>query len=208
MRVERIALDVVNIATSETPLLKPTRRLKPSARKVFEQVQAGFIHLSPSDAEQLTQYAEWSAIYADALHETQRHPTITVPVINRSTGNVVGEKIVRNPMFATLREAQQQVTTLGRRLLIDAHSADKRQRLLTKKARALTASEQAQAAENARGEEFTFTDEQIVAVMHELTERGDQHTGDELRQGALCELRFAAMIARDKNDPEMKELFA
>src|SRR5690242_958918 len=132
-------------STPDVSELKPTRRLKPAARKVFDNVSTSFVHLAATDAEALTAYSEWSAIYAEALRETQRSPMVSVPVVNRSTGNVVGERTTRNPMFASMREAQQHVTSLGRRLLIDAHSAEKRQRLLTKKARALAAAEHAQA---------------------------------------------------------------
>lgn len=196
----------ISAVNSETSTLKPTRRLKPAARKVFDGVLSSFVHLGPSDAEQLTAYAEWSAIYAEALRETQRRPTVSVPVINRSTGNVVGEKTTRNPAFATLREAQQHVTSLGRRLLIDAHSADKRQRLLTKKARALAASEHATAAkDDARA---SFSEEQIGDTMRELRQHGYTLRGEALRNLALTQLETRAYIAGMADDPDCAYLFA
>lgn len=129
-------------AGSDQLTLLPTRRLTAKERAVFDRVSSQFAHLTASDAEQLTQYAESSVRYEAAVRETKKHPTVSQPVINRTTGNVVGEKPVRNPAFATLREAQAQMVSLGRRLLIDAHSADKRQKLLTRKSRSLTAAEQ------------------------------------------------------------------
>lgn len=194
-------LSAVNSATST---LKPTRRLKAAASKVFEGVSSSFVHLTAADAEQLTQYAEWSAIYSDALRETQRSPTISVPVVNRTSGNVVGERITRSPSFATLREAQQQVTSLARRLLIDAHSADKRARLLTRKARALQALEAEQAAITAQ----TFTEEEIEAEMNDLIRRGYTPRGEALRNAALDYLRIKREIAGIEDDPDCDVLFA
>lgn len=187
------------MTTSETALLKPTRRLKSAARKVFEQVSSSFVHLAPTDAETLTQYSEWSAIYQEALRETQRSPTVSIPVINRSTGNVVGERTARNPAFATLREAQQHVTSLGRRLLIDAHSADKRQRLLTKKSRALAASEQAQAAQT---DAPKWTEEQITEMMRRIAPRFAATPAVDLRSAAICELELQECAT----DPECADM--
>jgi phage terminase small subunit len=128
--------------------ITPSRKLAAKERKIFDRVVSEFIHLQTSDAEQLTQYAEAVVRYEAAAKDVKKSPTIAVPVVNRSTGNIVGEKLVRNPAFATIKEAQAQVNALARRLLIDAHSTEKRQRLLTKKSRALAASE-TQSAEDA-----------------------------------------------------------
>jgi len=125
------------------PLLVPTRRLKARERAIFDRITNQFNHLRESDAEQLTQFAETAIRYETALKETRKRPVVIVPIVNRSSGNVVGEKTVRNPAYATLKEATQQMTALARRLLIDAHSAEKRQRLATKNAIAFAGSEQA-----------------------------------------------------------------
>jgi len=124
-----------------TKPLEPTRRLTSKERRVFDRVSNEFEHLSVLDEEQLTQYAEAVIRYETALKQTRKHPTISVPVVNRSTGNVTGEKHVRNTAFATIKESLSQANTLARRLLIDAHSAEKRQRLLTKRARAAAGKE-------------------------------------------------------------------
>lgn len=116
--------------------ITPTRRLNAKERAVFERVVSEFTHLQASDAEQLTQFAEAAVRYEKAAKDTKKNPTVSSPVVNRATGNVTGEKIIRNPAFITLKEAQTAMNSLGRRLLIDAHSAEKRQRLLTKRVRA------------------------------------------------------------------------
>jgi hypothetical protein len=118
--------------------ITPTRRLNAKERKVFDRVVADFTHFQPSDAEQLTQLAEATVRYEAAAKETKRNPTVSLPVINRASGNIVGEKVVRNPAYATLKEAQTAMNSLARRLMIDAHSAEKRQRLMTKRVRAET----------------------------------------------------------------------
>jgi len=150
------------------PLLVPTRRLKARERAIFDRITNQFNHLRESDAEQLTQYSEASIRYENALKETQKHPVVTVPVVNRSTGNIIGEKTVRNPAYATLKEATQQMTALARRLLIDAHSAEKRQRLLTKNARAFAGSEQAPDPEDSfRGWDIEAADPEYAGLWSE-----------------------------------------
>src|SRR5450631_2173706 len=99
--------------------LMPTRRLNSKEREVFKRVKDEFSHLTNSDAEQLTQYAETIIRHQLAVTETKRHPTVSTPITNRATGNIVGSKDVRNPAFVTLREASAQMVSLGRRLLID-----------------------------------------------------------------------------------------
>lgn len=54
---------------------------------------------------------------------------------------MTGERQVRNPAFTTAKEAQASLVTLGRRLKIDAASAEWRQRRLTRSAQALGAIE-------------------------------------------------------------------
>ena len=112
---------------------------------MFRRILSEFQHLSTSDAETLTTYAEAVVRYDAARRETKKNPTVQTPVINRSTGNITGTRSARNPAFATLREALAQMTTLARRLLLDPASANKRATLLTKRARALRASEESAA---------------------------------------------------------------
>ncbi len=175
-------MDIISSSASITP----TRRLPAKERAVFEKVLADFIHLQPSDAEQLTQYAEAVIRYRTAEKDTRKHPTVSTPVVNRSTGNVVGEKLVRNPAFATMKEAQTQMNSLARRLLIDATSADKRQRLLTKKARSLAASE-ATSAES-KSAVANLTESQIQTRIEELRKKYIHATEDTLRAMAIWEI--------------------
>jgi phage terminase small subunit len=140
-------------------VITPTRRLTAKERKVFERVISEFDHLSTTDADMLTRYAETSARYVDALKETKKYPTVKQAVINRSTGNVTGYKEIRNPAFRTLTEAQSQLNSLSRRLLIDTASENKRLILQSKKSRAFTASEQADRSE--RDILASITEEQI-----------------------------------------------
>lgn len=132
----------------------------------------------------LTAYAEAVVRYEAAVRETKKRPTIAQPVINRASGNVTGEKEIRNPAFATLREAQQQAATLARRLMIDPASAEKRQRLATRKAR--TADNLGAAAVDPKPHPH-FTEEQISAVAEDRAQRVTWWHGD-FRQDAIDEL--------------------
>ena len=185
--------------------LAPTRRLTSKERKVFDRVASEFTHLEPSDSEQLSQYAEAVIRYQIAAKETKRHPTVSLPVVNRTTGNVTSSKTVRNPAFLNLREASAQMVSLGRRLLIDAHSAEKRLRLKSKLARSLSGIEASKLAENEALE--SVTEEQIQAVI------------DESRKGFLglnpAQLRaFAIWVLTDpilnmpEDDPDIAYLYA
>jgi phage terminase small subunit len=180
--------------------IQPTRRLPAKERAVFRKVLADFIHLQPSDAEQLTQYAEAVVRYQKAEKETRKRPTISTPVINRSTGNVTGEKIIRNPAWATLKEAQQQMNTLARRLMIDATSADKRQRLLTKKARSLAAQETGSA--ESQSAIANLTEFQIQERIAELRKVYTQATDDVIRDAAIWELTVCDPLLNDTEGDE------
>ncbi len=184
-------------------LLVPTRRLNVKERRVFDRVLSEFVHLGPSDAEQLTQYAEAVVRYETAMKAAKKHSTVSIPVVNRATGNVTGEKIVRNPAFVTLREAQSQMNTLARRLLIDTHSAEKRQRMLTKKARALAASESKSADDAAALN--GVTEIQIEAEIVRLAKVYTQATPDVLRCEALWYLTVFLPSVED-DDPDLDYL--
>jgi hypothetical protein len=181
-------MNEANSTTNLTPIvITPTRRLNTKEKKVFDRIVSEFSHLQSSDAEQLTQYAETQVRYVLSQNQAKRNPTVTVPVINRSTGNVTGEKTVRNnTAFATMKESAALLVSLGRRLLIDAHSAEHRSRLLTKRARALAASESKAAANAATLN--AITEEQIEAGMQEQAKTYTAATPDTLRQLALWHL--------------------
>ncbi len=186
--------------TSSTASIIPTRRLRAKDRVVFDKVLSDFIHLQPSDAEQLTQYAEAVIRYRTAEKETRKHPTISTPVINRSTGNVVGEKTARNPAYVTMREAHSQMNSLARRLMIDATSADKRQRLLTKKARALAACE-ATGAES-RSAVANLTEVQIEAQIEEFRNKYTYTSEAVLRAEVLWYLTVCKPLLDDPDGDE------
>jgi len=191
---------VSQVLISEMATINPTRRLPAATRAVFEKVAGDFIHLQSSDAEQLTQYAEAVIRYRNAEKETRKHPTISTPIVNRSTGNVVGEKIIRNPAFVTMREAQAQMNSLARRLMIDATSANKRQRLLTKKARALAASEASSAA--SQSAVANLTEFQIQAQMEEFRKVYTYTTEDVLRAEVLWYLTVCKPLLDDPDGDE------
>jgi hypothetical protein len=130
--------------------------------------------------------------YEEATKETRKNPTVSTPVVNRATGNIVGERIIRNPAFATLKEAASAIRSLARRLMIDAHSAEKRLRLLTKKSRALVAAE-SQAADDATN---TITEEQIAAKIKEQKAQGLAYDEVGLRTNAIWLLTV--------HDPDMR----
>jgi len=181
-------------------LIAPTRKLINKELDVFNRVLSESVHLTSADAEQLTQYAEAVIRYETALKQTKKHPTISVPVINRSTGNVTGEKRVRNPAFVTLKEALTQMNVLARRLMIDAHSAEKRQRLLTKRSQAMAASESKMAADSAV--KNSITEKQIQAAMKMLAADSYFATEHVLRQHAIW---YLTIYLPSSNDPESDE---
>jgi phage terminase small subunit len=191
---------VTTVLLSEMATIAPSRRVPAAARLVFEKVASEFIHLRASDAEQLTQYAEAVVRYRTAEKETRKRPTISTPIVNRATGNIVGEKIVRNPAFATMREAQAQMNSLARRLMIDAHSADKRQRLLTKKARAMAASEAASAA--SQSAVANLTEFEIQNQMDEFRKRYTYATEDILRADVMWYLTVCKPLLDDPDGAE------
>jgi phage terminase small subunit len=186
---------------TSTASIVPTRRLPAKERAVFDKVLTDFIHLAPSDAEQLTQYAEAVVRYRKAEKDTRKDPTISTPIVNRATGNVVGQRTVRNPAFATMRESQAQMNSLARRLMIDATSADKRQRLLTKKARSMAASESASA--DAQAAIKNLTEEQIQATMDEFRKKYTYTTEAVLRADVMWYLTVAKPLLDDPDGDEL-----
>jgi phage terminase small subunit len=148
---------------SDSVVIAPSRRLSAKERKIFDRVLSEFSHLVPSDAEQLTQYSEAAIRYQVAAKEIKQNPTVEIAVVNRASGNITGFKIVRNPAFVTLREASAQMVSLGRRLMIDAHSAEKRMRMQSKKARSQSSVEADAITE--RDLRASLTQEQIEAAM-------------------------------------------
>jgi phage terminase small subunit len=165
------------------PTLTPTRRLTSKERAVFDRVASEFVHLTPTDEEQITQYAEAVARYTSAAKECKKHPTISLPVVNRSTGNITGEKIVRNTSFASLKEAQTQMNSLARRLMIDAHSAEKRLRLASKIARSAFGIVASEVAANIAA--LSITEKQIEAVMRDAAGRYTAMSPAQLREYAI-----------------------
>ena len=150
---------------SDLAAITPTRRLSKKERSVFDRVLADFSHLKSSDAEQITQYAEASIRYADAARDTKKNPTVKVPVINRSTGNVTQYRDVRNPSFRTVKEATSDMNSLARRLMIDSASQNKLLVLESKRARAATGKASMTVWE--RTVLASITEEQIVFKMTE-----------------------------------------
>lgn len=162
--------------------LVPTRRLSARERKVFDRVASEFTHLKSTDEDMLTRFAEASIRYADAAKSTKQHPMVSKPVVNRSTGNIVGETLIRNPLFRSVSEAQSQMNSLGRRLMIDAASENKRLILLSKKARSASGLE----ADAIAGRDYRehISEEQIEEEIQTTLDRGEFHwlTTDEMRR--------------------------
>ena len=174
---------------SASQLLAPTRRLPAKERRVFDEVLSNFVHFGPSDAETLTQYAEAVIRYEKAAKEAKRNPTLTLPTFNKATGNQTGTRVVRNPALTTIKEAQTQMATLARRLMIDPSSAEKRARLLTKRSRALLASEQAQAANKDISRKFS--EAEVEAMMRQLQDQNTVvHRAENLRDVAIFHLEL------------------
>jgi phage terminase small subunit len=140
--------------------INPVRKLSAKERKVFDRVVSDFSHIGQTASEMLCRFAEASVRYEDAVKDIKKNPTVKTAVINRSTGNIVGYKEVRNPAFRTLSEAQSQMNALARRLLIDAASENRRLTLLSKKSRALNADEEAYRDEKQCRD--SLTEEQIA----------------------------------------------
>lgn len=178
----------------------PTRKMTAREQKVFDRVLTDFVHLTPSDSEMLTQYAEAVVRYETAAKEAKKNPTISLPVINRASGNIVGHKDVRNPAFVTVREAQSQANSLARRLMIDAVSAEKRQRLQARRLQALAAKETKEAAQSAA--EHGVTEEQIQMEMERCRSVYINCSDSVLRHEAMWYLTVCKPL---EDDPEANE---
>lgn len=167
----------------QNPTLIPTRRLTAKERAVFDRVASEFVHLTPTDEEMLSQYSEAVARYTSAAKSVKKSPTISLPVVNRSTGNVTGEKTIRNPAFATLKEATAQMNSLARRLMIDAHSAKKRLRLASKIARSAFGIVASEVAANIAA--LSITEEQIQAAVQDASKKYPAMPPAQLRDYAI-----------------------
>lgn len=116
--------------------IKPTKRLAPKARKHFDRITAQNPHLLPENADAVTSYALALAGRDAAEIEITKRPRITVPVVNRSTGNVTGHAVKRNTAaFADLRLYSQQVRQYERSLRIGPAYDAQRSAMTTRRAR-------------------------------------------------------------------------
>lgn len=187
--------------------LRPTRRLNKREKSTFDGIRSSFSHLTGADSELLTMYAETAERYRVAARDAKKSPTLAVETFNKSTGNATGVKVIKNPAATMAKESLSALTSLARRLLIDPASAEKRQRLLTKKSRALQAAEQAEAEQTGR----QFAEADIGAMMAELINRRYILRGHALRNAAIRELELLHDLADTAdmvNDPEFAHLFA
>jgi hypothetical protein len=182
--------------------IEPTRRLKAPEKKAFDRAREAFPHLRAEDAELLTAFAEQSNRYATAKHETENKPTITTPIFSRSNGTQIGERPVRNPAFANMREALTQVRLLERRLTtlndkrrVEAEREDRRKAKpkplptwASERARAMAAYDLMLSVEaEIIAGTFEVTDERVEDLMQQLVRVGLTLApgSDELREAAL-----------------------
>ena len=177
-------------------VVMPNKRLAAKERRVFDRVVSEFAHLKQSDADMIARYSEAFIRYETAAAQVKRYPMVQKPTINRSTGNVVGTTPVRNPLFRTVAEAQSQMNSLARRLLIDAASENRRLSLQSKKARSAAAV----AAESAT----RYTEEEIEREALERAKRFPLATAATLRQLAIDV--FDDFFSPDWDDPELEYL--
>jgi len=184
----------------KNPSILPTRKLTAKERRIFDRILAEFVHLNSSDAEQLTQYSEAVARYERAAKETKLRPTIDSPVVNRASGNITGYKSIRNPAFITLRESQSQANSLARRLMIDAVSTEKRQRLQSKQMQALSGREAKIAAESARN--CWVSEEDVQEEMERRRAIYRYSNEDVLRQEAIWYLTVCLPLLEDPEGDE------
>ncbi|MGA7524639.1 MAG: hypothetical protein WBW84_19470 [Acidobacteriaceae bacterium] len=189
--------------------IEPTRKLKATEKKVFDRAVTSFAFLRPEDAELLTSYSEQGHRYAVTKRATDRKPTVTAPIFSRSDGKQIGQRPVRNPAFASMREALTQMRLLERRLttLNDKRRAGaEREQRRKEKPKPLPSwsSEQARAraaydlAEKIEAEilagTFELTEARLEDIGQELLRVGCTLRGDELRTITLSfiESRFWA----------------
>lgn len=166
--------------------IEPTRKLKTPEKKVFVRTLASYPFLRSEDAELLTAYSEQMALYESAKQQAEKEPTVTVPQYNRSTGNQVGTKVVRNPAYATMSQALTQTRLLSRRLSMnnqkgrkEAEREEKRKKQTKTKswaseyARARAAYERQEQIEDeiARGV-FIETPERVQEIVDKFVEFG------------------------------------
>jgi phage terminase small subunit len=193
--------------------IQATRHLKGLEKKAFDRAIQSFPHLRAEDAELLTAFAEQSHRYATAKQRVERNPTILQPQFNRTTGNQIGDKLVRNPENATMREALTQLRLLERRLTtlndkrrLEAEREEKRKARpkplptwASERARAMAAYDLMLSVEaEIIAGTFEVTDERVEDLMQQLTRIGGTLPpgSDELREAALgwIEQRYWAAL--------------
>lgn len=187
-------------------LIEPTRKLSAKERREFNRIVASGPHLTPADGRVIADLAGLYVRRAEADADARKNKTIEQPIINRSTGNIVGTRQVRNPAFVTLRETSVQIGRLERALLLLPSQASKRLRLLTKQAQAAAENEQQHADEYQR--HVAISDEDIQGLMDYwrsgrkgLIDRPDDWRNisadpELLRQAAIDLLRSDAIASR------------
>jgi hypothetical protein len=164
-----------------------TRKLNAQEKRILGRTISNFPYLGQAESELLTSYAEQSARYAVAKRATEREPTVTAPIFSRNNGEKIGERPVRNPQFANLREALTQVRLLEKRLtsLNDKRraAAEREERRKAKiKPVPSWASEQARA--RAAYELMERVEDEIRSGRFEPTEEKIAELGEELNRVA------------------------
>jgi hypothetical protein len=201
--------------------IQPTRKLNAEEKRLMGRTITVFPFLAQSEAELLTAYAEQSHRYALAKRETERNPTVTAPIFSRNNGEKIGERPVRNPAFANLREALTQVRLLEKRLtsLNDKRraEAEREQRRKAKpkpiaswaseQARARAAHElQEQVEEEMRAGTFEPSEERIAILGQDLLRVGYKpasgERGHDLRTITLSWIESRYWAARPDNVPK------
>ena len=163
--------------------VQPTRRLLKAEMVVFSRVLGEFPHLQASDSELLTQFAETVIRYEKALKDWKKRPEIETTI---TQGRQQITKTVPNPARVVVKQAQQAMVSLSRRLLIDAASVDKRMKLLAKKAFANGETVDDYVSDGTYG----FTEDQIKAESDALRDIYHKTDDTALRQSALFNLRL------------------
>jgi len=117
---------IICAANSSDSAPKVPRDLSAVAKRLWKRLVAANIHLDESTTELLAAYCESYANWCLAQSDIREHGlTLKEPVVNRSTGNVVGYKVVKNPSVTIAKDEKQAMQSLAAKLGLDPTSRER-----------------------------------------------------------------------------------
>lgn len=100
--------------------------LSPVATKLWKKVTAEYSHLQSADTELLVAYVQsWEMLQLaqDALRE--HGLIISQPITNKTSGNIVGHRLTKNPAATAAKDAMAAMQSLSTKLGLDPSSRER-----------------------------------------------------------------------------------